>query len=362
VVAALYGIICLPWPNIGLHLANGWHMLFASPRVYPRLALPFVLYAIIYHDPSVRARMTKYRRETWAFGAALVLLAAMGTVSAYRHGRDQTANYPSRILTLPDSLLMGEPTISAMGLYFTRMPGLTPGFAAWHWAGTQLTSLPRAEDEFHPTSNPTLSNVWIEMAGPISNIVRVSTARNINNPTVQLEVANGEQPSVSPDGRWLAFIRETHCRGELWLKELAKDSAAGFGRERKIVDKTYDVWEAAFEPGDCRIVFTTAPHGEPHLFRLDIDSQRIDLLPIAGPARYPAFSSDGQELAYSRLERGTWPLWATDLNSGRNRRLENGDCNTIAPVWERDSNGVIYATDCGRGLEMTALARVEVSP
>ncbi|HXW13714.1 MAG TPA: hypothetical protein VEN79_04320, partial [Terriglobia bacterium] len=131
---------------------------------------------------------------------------------------------------------------------------------------------------------------------------------------------------------------------------------------RKIVDDSYDVWEAAFEPGDQQIIFTAAPHGQPVLYSLNLASGGIAPMPIIGPARYPAFSPDGKWLAYSRSERGNWHLYITCLMSSVSRRLTSGECNSISPVWEADSKSLIYATDARRGLNMTALARMTVTP
>ncbi len=361
-LVALYGMISFPWPSWLSRNADGWHMFLASPRVYPLLALPFLLYGIIYCSPLVRERLRTHHRETWAFGTGFIVLVVVGSLQALRHERGQAENYSRRFFTLPSSLLQGEPIVGANGLYFTRMPGHGESFETWRWPGRQLTSLPPAEDEFHPTSATDLAGVWVELSGPDSNIVRFS---NLNGPrasTSQIEVVDGEQPSVSADAKWLAFIRESHGRGGLWIKMVGPHTNSSDAEERKIVDDSYDVWEAAFEPGDQRIIFTAAPHGQPDLYSLNLASGRIAPMPIIGPARYPAFSPDGKWLAYSRCEEGNWHLYVRRLGSTASRRLTSGECNSISPVWEADSKSLIYATDARRGLNMTALARMTVTP
>lgn len=79
-------------------------------------------------------------------------------------------------------------------------------------------------------------------------------------------------------------------------------------------------------------------------------------------ARYPAISPDGRWLAYSRIERGVWNLWLTDLATGATRRIEDVPCNQIQPSWERDGKTLLYGTDCGRSLWFTAVARRSVLP
>jgi hypothetical protein len=77
-------------------------------------------------------------------------------------------------------------------------------------------------------------------------------------------------------------------------------------------------------------------------------------------ARYPAISPDGGWLAFSCEERGTWQIHVMNLRTTEQASLTNADCNSISPVWTPDSKNLIYATDCGRGLGLTALARLNV--
>jgi Tol biopolymer transport system component len=78
------------------------------------------------------------------------------------------------------------------------------------------------------------------------------------------------------------------------------------------------------------------------------------------PDRYPAISPDGQWLAFSRLDHGAWNLWLTNLRSNLSRRISRVDCDQITPSWQ-DSETLLYATDCGRGLMLTAIARTNIA-
>jgi Tol biopolymer transport system component len=169
---------------------------------------------------------------------------------------------------------------------------------------------------------------------------------------------------VSLDGKWLAFIRETRGRGGLWFKELLPkaNTASADAVEWQAGDEKCDVLEAAFFPDD-RIVFAAQVNSLAALFALDLITRRISPLSISSqPTRYPAVSPDGQWLAYSQNEKGSWQLWVMSFPTGEKRRLTVGDCNSIAPAWFGDSKTLVYATDCGRGLGMTALCRVRAVP
>jgi len=72
-------------------------------------------------------------------------------------------------------------------------------------------------------------------------------------------------------------------------------------------------------------------------------------------------SPDGRWLAYAELDHGNWQLWLLALPGGERRRLTNADCNAISPAWRPDSKTLIYATDCGRGVALTALAELQLN-
>lgn len=162
----------------------------------------------------------------------------------------------------------------------------------------------------------------------------------------------------------MAFVRETEGRGSLWVMDPGPPSAKtlGPGTERNIVDATYDVSEAAFLPRN-RVIFSAQPQGVPRLFVVDLDSRLISPLDTQPRrARYPAVSTDGRWLAFSEEENGALHLRLRDMTSGKERLLTGGDCNSVTPAWLPDSKNLIYATDCGRGLGLTALCQLRAAP
>src|SRR6185295_28562 len=128
------------------------------------------------------------------------------------------------------------------------------------------------------------------------------------------------------------------------------------GAQRPVTGPDWDVLDFGFFP-DNRVVFAGRRSGEPELFVVGAASEGA-LAPLAvsaRPARYPAVSPDGRWLAYAARERGNWQLWLQALGGGERRRLTGADCNSISPSWRPDSKSLVYATDCARGLGLTAL-------
>ena len=96
----------------------------------------------------------------------------------------------------------------------------------------------------------------------------------------------------------------------------------------------------------------------PHMVLLrNSTGEAKSLEEIAGAVRYPAVSPDSARLAFSRRESGSWHLFVRDLSTGSEQRLTDGACNATSPAWD-DRNRLLYATDCGRGFGLNAIARI----
>lgn len=67
----------------------------------------------------------------------------------------------------------------------------------------------------------------------------------------------------------------------------------------------------------------------------ELSYQKIAL--VLGESRYPALSTDGRWMAYSRLYDGMWNLWLRDQRTGLTRRIADVPCNQIQSAWEGDS-------------------------
>ena len=123
----------------------------------------------------------------------------------------------------------------------------------------------------------------------------------------------------------------------------------------------YDPQDAAFLP-DSTLIFSSKRDGSYALYRVSLSDTVEKLAKPACQARYPAVSPDGGWLAFSCAENGNWQLHAIELKGTDQLQFTDGECNSITPAWTPDSKSLIYATDCGRGLGLTALAEIRVLP
>jgi WD40-like Beta Propeller Repeat len=203
--------------------------------------------------------------------------------------------------------------------------------------------------------------VWVEQAwaggSRVMHFLADDAAQSAAAMTVEAEEA--EEPVVSADGELLAFTREVKGRNSLWIRPLQGDEKTKAASERQIVGAEYDVRDASFAP-DHRLVFSARRQGR---FRLHVVEQSGKIEEMSNPicsARYPAISPDGEWMAFSCEQGGSWQLHSMNRRTGEDVQLTSAECNSITPAWTLDSKRLVYATDCGRGLGLTALAEVRV--
>src|SRR5512132_2893001 len=59
---------------------------------------------------------------------------------------------------------------------------------------------------------------------------------------------------------------------------------------------------------------------------------------------YPAWSPNGEELAFSREEAGIRSIFVKSLTSGNERRLTRGDNDDIQPAWTPDARAILFVS------------------
>jgi Glycosyltransferase family 87/WD40-like Beta Propeller Repeat len=353
-----YGLVCFPLYRWVQSSSSGWHTLLAVPRLWAMTALWICLLAVSVRSAPMPRRVRLKSREAAVFGVIWLALVATATALNLLHMRHEFDNYAARLVVAPESYLDTDPVVAGNDVLFTMM--LKDGYGTGMLRGSSLQHLQMGTDSFHPAS--ARGSAWVELASVTSGIVRFPLDASTVTPVmVVVEARNAEKPSISADGRWLAFIRESNGRGSLWVRQLQPQAggAARDSAERQISPADLDVFEAGFDPAD-EIVFSARPRsGSPALFLAPAKPGDAVLESAPAPTRYPAVSPDGHWLAFSRREGGNWQLWVRDLDRRAERRLTASDCNSTAPAWSPDSKHLVYATDCGRSLGLTALCRIE---
>ncbi len=359
-VVVIYAFICGPllrWPRIR---AIGWSNLVFFPRLALMMLLGGVLLGILFSASPGSQRSRFNFRALLVATSALVALVAVGFISNMRHLKGQFDNYKTRLVTIPDSLFASDPVVTSRGVFFTGMG--RGGYVIRGLSnGSVRDILEISDDWFHPTASVQSDESWAEQSSERgSRIVRFLAEDSTQSPTpLSIQTENAQQPVVSSDGKLLAFIREANGRDSLWVQQIktTEDKVQEVGAH-EIAGTGYEVREMTFVP-DHRLVFSSRSNRRFALYM--VEGGNIEEMRSPGcSARYPAISPDGQWMAFSCEQAGSWQIHLMNLRTSEESQLTNSECNSISPAWTADSKRVVYATDCGRGLGLTALAELTV--
>ena len=335
IAAVLFLYVAIGYPGWKTMGAMSPLTLFSVPRLYLVVLLCFVSYWLL----AWQKRDGKQSRDTWFWAGAFVLLLLLDVASGLRHQSGLYADYPWRFPTAANMLQANGPVTQNETIFFTAM--VPDGYHTAMQRDDGISLDTGNVDQLAVTA--TSVERWTEETGSESTIVSSIPGREV--------IRQAESPVVSSDGRWLAYLREEHGRGSIWLRALDQPGR----RDEGLTSTDFNVLEMSFLPNGSLVFSAEANGGRPGLFLLDLAGAISSL--GSEEARYPAVSPDGHWLAFSKLQSGTWHLWLRDLHNGQTSRLTHADCNNVEPTWASDSKTLIYASDCGRALWFTALCR-----
>ncbi len=378
-VVMFYTLACVPYDRVYRVNPQGWQALFCFPRLFCMFLLAGTLLGILIStsEDSFASRL-RSRSLGWA-ALALIAMTTGGFVLDRRHLAGQFDNYATRVTTSVGSAIAVNPVVTADGVWFGALvPQFTSSQDAYvihRLHAGLISSYGGNGDWFYPASTIADSAgygfaaygsaSWAEVASEGgSRIIRFDSAGvPTSSGTLTTEVVDAQQPVVSALGEQLAYIREVRGLGSLWIRPtIGQAGTTQSNPERELAGPQYDVHEAAFV-SDAELIFSSSQRERYRLYSVDPQSGNVvELTSVTCSARYPVPSPDGRWIAFSCERGGVWQLMLMNRSTAEQRQLTNSDCNSITPAWLPDSRSLIYATDCGRALGITALSKLSVVP
>ena len=335
----LFAITCYPLPS------------FAWLTLQMRLLATFAFYLGLLCNAPSRAGFATRK----IFIALAVILFAGLTLSNLRSLKNRDADYSRRLATPA----IGYGTFAALKagdhLLFDEM--VLDHFAAIGLSGNNIQPIPASGDILAIAAGPWSRWVYFELANRTSQIFRLPASEIGQASASPQYVTDGEDPAISPRGDMLAFLRKDKngARSTLWMM-IDSSPVPAHGAEN-----LGNILEMTVLPGG-NIMAAVGNAANPRLVCLNNHSgQSRPVIEIVGSVRYPAIAYDGHRLAFSRRESGSWHLFVYDFYRKSEQQLTTGPCNATAPSWEDDQT-LLYVTDCGRGLGLSAPARVRIAP
>ncbi len=374
IAVTIYALIGAPMIRFPWATPAGWQNLLFFPRLALMCAFGVVLLWTLIPKLRQLQSIRLNFRSAFIPVAVVIVITALGFLSTQKHLRGQFENYSARIATMPGNLLASAPVLSSAGIVFTAMTP-TRYTIRGEVSGMPVHFAEDGSDWFHATASPATNSLWAEQSTHNgSRVVRLNVDPAGQAVIVATEAEDAQEPTVSPDAQFVAFLRPVKGRNSLWVRRIGVPSPAPepihTEEAHEVASEDYDVHEATFLP-DHRLIFSSkrsqrfalyiaTPSGAAANIVGNVVENNEELKKPTCSARYPAISPNGKWLAFSCEEGGATQIHVTDLNGNQDLQLTSGDCNSISPAWTLDSKRLVYATDCGRGLGLTALAQVTV--
>lgn len=323
--------------------------LLTTSRLWFGIALYAVLLVWLRRGPERRGL---HERNRYALLVALTGIALTLSIASYRHhflNREQEMG--RRIAPPATTLLATQPHADFSRNLFVAM--LPKGYLVSNMNGPVL--LNRHDRRFTDQLSFTVS----PDRGVFEEVADSSGSRIVRGSDLAPVIGDAESPAISADGNQLAFIREHKGRGSLWATPLGVEASLKPPAPVRLTGEDYDVRDISFLRSGA-LLFLAKHGGSTGLFSIQTGATPSPFFSPGAEIANFSVSPDERYMAFTERIHNRWQLAVLDMSNRQVKVLTTTDCNAYTPAWSARSS-IVYATDCGRGVGLTALAAFDIS-
>ena len=162
-------------------------------------------------------------------------------------------------------------------------------------------------------------------------------------------------PSVSPDGKYVAFLSELELfeinlfiadaeTGRV-IKSLKSPSADAHMDALRFINSA-----GSWSPDGKKLAFVSFAEGDNQISIMDVDDRSVERnITVAGVNAMTnlAWSPDGESIAFTGLNGGISDLYVLNIETNDVRQLTNDRFADLQPAWSPDGGRIAFTTDRG---------------
>lgn len=174
---------------------------------------------------------------------------------------------------------------------------------------------------------------------------RIAPSKGAPARRISLGVSGTLEPAVSRMGNRLAFTIEQSDLN-IWRVDL-KGPGHKPGKPFRFISSTQVEHSPAFSPDGQQIAFVSQRSGTDEIWICESDgSKATQLTSLGGPAIYgPNWSPDSQNIAFTAVQKGLKDdVYSISANGGVPRRLTSHPAEDKLPYWSHDGNWIYFAS------------------
>ncbi len=138
--------------------------------------------------------------------------------------------------------------------------------------------------------------------------------------------------------------------------QLQVADADGHGAQT-VLNSNRPIISPAWSPDGNRLAYVSFEEGRPEIYVQDtLSGQRRRLLPAGGSSSAPAWSPDGTRLAFTLSRDGNHDIYVLELAGGPPRRLTTNPAIDTEPAWAPDGRSLVFTSDRGGGPQIYRIA------
>src|SRR5690554_3926856 len=202
----------------------------------------------------------------------------------------------------------------------------------------------------------TLSGLWKNAMETYYNKFIDDSATYIAGRKIISENNSGRMnlsPSLSPDGKYLAFFSEKDLFTlDLYLADAETGKIikklSGITRQNDIDDFSFNESAGTWSADSRQFAFVIFQKGKNRLAIVDVKRSRItDEIEFDGIPSFsnPEWSPDGRFIVFSGLVEGIGNLYLYNLRTGAIKQLTDGFSSKIHPSWSPDGEWIVYVDE-----------------